>query len=142
MVTPNIMVGLYGSYAFMMLASDLSDACDARSVDCSVSQLRFGVQGQYQLSPGQSINPWFGLGIGMEMLDSKVGDLKGGFSGFEFANLQVGADFKATDSLGIGPFVGFSLGQYSSTTGDNGTDIEDKGLHQWLTIGVKGTLGF
>jgi len=142
MVTPNIMVGLYASYAFLMLASDVKDACDAASVDCSASQLRFGLQGQYHLSPGESMNPWFGLGVGMEMVDVKRGDVKGGYSGLEFANLQGGADFKVGSSMAVGPFVSFSLGQYSKTTGDNGADIDKKAMHQWLTIGIKGTMGF
>ena len=142
MVTPNIMVGAYASYAIIMLSSDAKDKCDAAKVDCSASQLRFGLQGQYPLSPGQSLDPWFGLGLGLEMVDSKSGDAKGGFSGLEFANIMAGADFKATDSLAVGPFVNFAIGQYSKTTGDGGADIKDKAMHQWLTLGVKGTMGF
>jgi outer membrane protein W len=142
MVTPNIMVGLYASYAFLMLDSKIKDACDAASVDCSASQLRFGLQGQYHLSPGQGLDPWFGLGIGMEMVDQKAGDVKSGLSGLEFANLMAGADFKATDSLTVGPFLSFSIGQYSKVTGDTSGDITDKAMHEWLTIGIKGTFGF
>ena len=142
MVTPNIMVGLYASYAFLMLDSKIKDACDAASVDCSASQLRFGLQGQYHLSPAESFDPWFGLGIGMELVDVKQGDAKSGLSGLEFANNMAGGDFKAGSSLAVGPFVSFSVGQYSKTTGDNGADIKDKAMHQWLTLGVKGTMGF
>jgi hypothetical protein len=141
MVTPNIMVGLYGQYGIMMLSSDAKDGCDALNVDCSASDIRFGLQGQYHLSPGESMNPWFGLGIGMEMVNAKVGDAKAGYSGLEFANLQGGLDFKA-GPLDVGPFVSFSLGQYSKTTGDNSADIKDKGMHQWLVLGIKGTMGF
>lgn len=142
MVTPNIMVGLYASYAFLMLSSDVKDLCDAAKVDCSASQLRFGLQGQYHLSPGQSLDPWFGLGIGMEMVDQKAGDTKTGLSGLEFANIMAGADFKAMDNFTVGPFLSFSIGQYSKVTGDVEGDIKDKAMHQWLTIGVKGTFGF
>lgn len=125
-----------------MLNSDIKDACDAASVDCSASQLRFGLQGQYHLSPGESMNPWFGLGVGLEMVDQKAGDTKSGVSGLEFATLMAGADFKVADNIGVGPFLNFSIGQYSKVTGDNEGDIEDKAMHQWLTIGVKGTIGF
>ena len=142
MVTPNIMVGLYGSYAIVMLASKQKDLCDAAKVDCSASQIRVGLQGQYHLSPGQSLDPWFGLGFGLEMLDQKAGDTKSGVSGFEFVNIMAGADFAATESIAVGPFVNFSVGQYSKTTGDNGADIKDKAMHQWLTLGIKGTIGF
>ncbi len=142
MVTPNIMVGLYANYGFIMLDSKVSDACD----DCSASLIRFGIQGQYHLSPAESLDPWFGLGLGYEMLNQKTvvvtpagtatGDAN--TTGLEFLNLQGGANFKATDSIAVGPFVSFSLGQYSSVEGN---DIKDKAMHQWLVLGVGGTLG-
>ena len=146
MVTPNIMVGLYGQYGLVMLSSDRKDACDALNVDCSASDIRFGIQGQYHLSPAESLDPWFGLGIGYEMLNTKAGDAKSGLSGLEFANIQAGADFKVADSFGVGPFLSFSLGQFSSQSADPeppgfDSSIKDKGMHQWLTLGVKGTFG-
>jgi outer membrane protein W len=139
MVTPNIMVGLYGHYGIVMLNSDISDACDAADVDCSASSIRFGLQGQYHVSPGESVNPWFGLGIGYEMLNFKspVGDAN--TTGFEFANLQAGADFAVADNIGLGPFASFSLGQFSSVEGE---DIEEKAMHMWLVLGVRGMFGF
>lgn len=145
MVTPNIMVGLYAQYGIVMLASDVKDACDAASVDCSANNMRFGLQGQYHLSPAESLDPWFGLGIGYEMANGKQGDVKAGTAGIEFANIQAGADFKVADSFGVGPFASFSIGQYSKLTGDNSGDIPDppgKAMHQWLVLGVKGTMGF
>lgn len=147
MVTPNIMVGLYAQYGIAMLADD---ACPD-GADCSGAVIRFGLQGQYHLSPGESLNPWFGLGIGYEMASSKVSaggaEFTGTTSGLEFANLQAGADFGVADNIGIGPFVSFSLGQYSSAktetpAGSSDGDIEDKAMHMWLVLGVKGTFGF
>ncbi|MEZ4225867.1 MAG: hypothetical protein R3B13_33275 [Polyangiaceae bacterium] len=144
MVTPNIMVGLYAQYGIVMLASDRKDACDAAKVDCSAADIRFGLQGQYHLSPGESLDPWFGLGIGYEMLNSKAGDASTGLAGFEFANIQAGANFKVADAIGVGPFVSFSLGQYSSASADPeppgfDSSIKDKAMHQWLVLGVAGT---
>lgn len=146
MVTPNIMVGLYAQYAYLMVKDCPSGA------DCSASDIRVGLQGQYHLSPGESMNPWFGLGIGYEMINTKAEaggvSVEGNYKGLEFANLQAGADFKVGDSLAVGPFLSFSIGQYSSgevTVPGAGTvegDITDKAMHQWLTIGVKGTMGF
>lgn len=139
MVTPNIMVGLYAQYGFVMLSSDAKDACDALKVDCSATNMRFGLQGQYHLSPGESMNPWVGLGIGYEILTNKVDSESADTTGLEFANIQGGADFKVGDSMAVGPFVSFSIGQYSKSDGE---DIEEKAMHQWLTLGVKGTMGF
>jgi hypothetical protein len=59
-VTPNILVGLYGMYGFSFRGNELSGDCD----ECSASMMRFGVQGQYHLVPSENIDPWFGLGIG------------------------------------------------------------------------------
>lgn len=148
MVTPNIMVGLYGAYGFGILGSDLSDACDLTNVDCSVSMFRFGLQGQYHFSPAEKLDPWVGLGIGYEWL---MATAPAGLEatqdvtvrGFEFVNLQGGADFKLAPNFGLGPFLSFSLGQYSNRKSEaNGvsqsSDIEETAMHEWLTIGVRG----
>ncbi len=141
-VTPEIMVGAYFGYAILSIKDD---ACP-NGADCSANQLRYGLQGQYHLSRGESVDPWFGLGIGFEDVSTKVegGGLSGdgGFSGLEFVSLNGGADFEVADGIGVGPFVSFSLGQYSKTTGDGGGDIDKTAMHQWLTLGVKGTFGF
>jgi outer membrane protein W len=146
-VTPNVMIGLYGQYAIAMIADDFC----TEGADCSGSVIRIGLQGQYHLSPGESMNPWFGLGIGYEIAnfsaeaDTPLGSIEidGSAKGLEFANIQAGADFKVADNVGIGPFVSFSLGQYSSfESGDSGGDVEEKAMHEWLVIGVKGSFGF
>ena len=120
MVTPNIMVGLYAQYALAMIADD---ACPS-GADCSGSVMRFGIQGQYHLSPAESLDPWFGLGIGYEISSSTISaggaEVSGGASGLEFANIQAGANFKVADAIGVGPFLSFSLGQYSSRSARSG----------------------
>jgi len=148
-VTPNIMLGLYGHYGIGLMA-DGEDGCP-EGADCSGSVIRFGLQGQYHVSRGQSVDPWFGLGVGYEIASatrSALGqELTVTVKGFEFVNLQAGADFKVADNVAIGPFVSFSLGQYSSQSVDPeipglGDDIPNKAIHEWLTLGVKGSFGF
>jgi hypothetical protein len=138
-VIPELLVGGYLSYGPAFVASD---ACP-NGVDCSASQFRVGLQGQYHLSPAGSIDPWLGLGIGWENLATSSTALgvttDSSVSGYEFLNLQGGADFKLTDAVKLGPFVNFSLGQYSTApAGDVSADIPNTAMHQWLTIGVKG----
>jgi outer membrane protein W len=144
-VTPNIVVGGYFQYGFVMV-KDCPDGAD-----CSGNDLRFGVQGQYHLSPGESINPWFGVGLGYEILKNKAEaagvEVTASSKGMEFLNLQGGADFAVADGIGVGPFVSLSLGQFSKAKIEGGGmemdgDIEDKAMHQWLTIGVRGTFDF
>ena len=143
-INENLFAGAYLSYGLVQLADD---ACPD-GADCSASDIRLGVQGHYHLSPGESIDPWFGLGIGYEMANSKVeaGGIEstGNYSGFEFLNLQGGADFQVSEGVGIGPFLALSIGQYSSYESEvagNKTDgdIENKGMHEWLMLGVRGS---
>ena len=151
-INPNWYVGAYGQYGFISVKeqSPGSPGGCAPSQDCSAHSIRFGVMGQYHILPAGPFDPWVGLGLGYEMLSisSSVGAQKvdASLSGFEFANLQLGGDYKVSRSLGIGPFASFSLGQYSSaSTSLNGVstsvDIKDKALHEWFVVGVRGTYG-
>ena len=67
--------------------------------------------------------------------------------GFQFLVLEAGGDFKATPALAVGPFVNFALGKYTTysssvtsntTSQDRSGDLQDTGLHEWLTFGVRG----
>lgn len=143
-VTPEIMVGGYFGYALLSVADD---ACPS-GADCSANQLRFGIQGQYHLSRGESLDPWFGLGFGYESISTSISaggqSVDGSISGLEFVSLNGGADFEVADGIGVGPYVSFALGQYSkvSDSAGNDVDIDKTAMHQWLTLGVKGTFGF
>jgi outer membrane protein W len=152
MVTPDILLGIYAQYGFVSTktrdAASTGTGC-AVGASCSAHDIRFGVQGQYHLGSGQAVDPWLGLGIGYETLgltETNAGvTTNGSLSGFEFVNLQGGADFKLADAFALGPFVSFSLGQYSTLHTEIqgiGLDIDvPKALHEWLTFGVKGTFG-
>jgi outer membrane protein W len=131
MISPNIMFGAYGQYGLVSLKN-----CNG---DCSARDLRLGLQGQYHFSPTEKFDPWFGLGIGYEKLSSTRSGRDESLGGFEFVNLHAGMDYKVSPALGVGPFISFSLGQYSSASaGDISVDIPEKALHQWLTLGIRG----
>ncbi|HEY4157521.1 MAG TPA: hypothetical protein VGM29_05465, partial [Polyangiaceae bacterium] len=144
MVTPNVLVGLYGQYAFVSEKN-----CDA-GASCSAHDIRLGVQAQYHIMPDQAVDPWLGLGIGYEWLGDS--ESAGGVSqdttikGLEFLNVQGGADFQVANALTVGPFLNLSLAQFSSfsTSGPLGTtsgSFDNKAMHEWITIGAKGTFG-
>ncbi len=152
-VTPNIMVGLYGHYGIGLIkdSGGAGEEGCPESADCSGSVVRIGLQGQYHLSRGESLDPWFGLGIGYEWASQSVSaggvDVSQTVKGLEFLNLQAGADFKVANNVGIGPFASFSLGQYSSFSGesplgDTEGDFDEKAMHEWLVLGVHGAFGF
>lgn len=143
-INPNLFAGVYFQYGLVSVADK---ACGS-GADCSASDIRIGLQGQYHIMPDASFDPWVGLGVGYEMLKSsaEAGGSKFSrtMSGFEFANLQAGADFEVAPGFGVGPFISFSLGQYSSSESDpnptnESSDIKDKAMHQWLLLGVKGS---
>src|SRR5262249_38886165 len=103
----------------------------------------------YHFMPEATFDPYVGLGIGYEIASANAtlgGTSAGGsFSGFQFFNLQAGGDYKLMPNLGVGPFVIFSLGQYSSCSLSGaaaalgGTcTIQQQAMHEWLTLGVRG----
>jgi outer membrane protein W len=140
--TPSLMVGLYGQYAFAGIDQCFSNA------ECSAHVMRFGVQAQYEFSPQAKFDPWLGLGIGYEIAGGTIsvaeqGEASFELKGFEFVNLQAGADFKVAPSVGIGPFVSFSVGRYASgEVSDGGATrsggITHKTMHEWLVLGIRG----
>ncbi len=138
--TPEWAAGVYLSYGFGQLSSNEADACDAAGVSCSMSSVRFGVQGTYtftQASP--TFVPWLGAGFGYEGVSEKVAmsgvSASQDTSGWEFLNLQVGGDWKLTPGFAMGPYVMYSIGQYSSI---GGTSISNTATHEWLNIGLRG----
>ena len=107
----------------------------------------YGVEAQYHLMPDQAFDPWVGLGVGLENANvsaSANGQSSSfGTSGFDFVTVMGGADYKVMPSLGVGPFVNFSLGQYNNASSSEGgqsssSSIQNTALHEWLTLGVRG----
>jgi len=144
-VTPALTLGGYFAYGFGRIGDDimgLGDVCDQDGVDCSSRVYRLGVQIDYAFK-GPSMTPWVGAGFGYEWAKFKAEagaeELEITFKGFEFLNLQGGVDWKVADKLSVGPFAMVSIGQYSTGAIDgDDEDIENKGLHQWLQLGVRG----
>ncbi|QSQ13836.1 porin family protein [Myxococcus landrumensis] len=151
---PNIYVGAYFQYGILTLKEDCPDG-----LDCSASQLRFGANVAYHFQATPKIDPWVGLGIGYEIASQSTSatvgnaeiDLTANVKGLEFVSGQGGVDFRITPSFSVGPYVTYTLGQYSSISisGDDGnsesddsTDIEEKAMHSWLYGGVRMQMRF
>jgi outer membrane protein W len=153
-INSNLYVGGSFQYGIGFLPSDLADSCDASDASCSVSQMRFGLNLAYHFAPNASINPWLGVGVGYETLTlSQSGEVMGvdieastSVKGFEFVNAQGGLDFAVSPTISVGPFVTFTVAQYSSASlsGEGGgeevdesNDIENTAIHSWLYGGVR-----
>jgi hypothetical protein len=153
-VIPNLFVGLYGQYAFGWVSGEISKACDLSSqISCSAHDMRLGVEGHFHFMPSEKFDPWVGLGIGYEWLGISVSgagtDVSTTIHGFEFFNLQAGLDIAVAEHFYVGPFVTLTFAQASSASIDCGSivcsndfgtsgAIQDKALHEWLLIGVRG----
>jgi len=139
-VTPDISAGLYFSYGISQLNSDVKDACDAVGVSCSASNIRVGIQGAYAFNQVKApLVPWAGVGVGYE-LNTIKGEMGGvsdtaTTSGIEFLNLQVGGDYKVNEKFAVGPYLLVTVAQYSKVESES---ITDKGMHEWLSFGVRG----
>jgi hypothetical protein len=142
-VNKDIGVGAYFSYGVGQV--DYA-GCDA--ADCSGSVMRFGVQGHYTVNQLKlPLVPWAGVGFGYEIakdtIDDAGGKLETTLSGFEFLNLQVGGDYAVNEKFAVGPYLQFSVGQYSKAKFESGgasvdRDITDKAMHEWFGFGLRG----
>jgi hypothetical protein len=151
--SPNIFLGAFFQYGFAFINTSKAffNGCSGNGVSCSGSDVMVGVDLHYHLLPEQTIDPWGGIGVGYEigsLSQSPQGGASSGasYNGFQFFNLQAGADWRGiTPNLGIGPFVMFSLGQYSNCSYSGALasfpgncTIQNGSLHEWLTFGVRG----
>jgi hypothetical protein len=132
-LTKDVAVGGYFSYG-------IGQAECAEGVDCSANVMRFGVQGLYTFNQVKApLTPWAGVGFGYEIASGERDGVDIGSSGFEFLNLQAGGDYKVNEKFAVGPYLQFSVAQYSKAEfNGNSQDIEEKALHQWLGFGVRG----
>jgi outer membrane protein W len=150
---PNLYVGAFFQYGIGFVNKDKNPQCE--QISCSVSDIAFGANVHYHISPAASFDPWVGAGVGYEMLGLKSSgtvntglgqlqlDVSQTIKGLQFVTLQAGGDFKVTPDFAVGPFVNFAMGQYTGYSASSGGqevsgDLNDTGLHEWLTIGVRG----
>ena len=143
-ITPTFNAGLYFGYGIGMAGS----TSPADGVTVKYSTLAYGLQAN-MLFPSEGISGWAGVFGGLESVAETVQGNQSGthtLSGWQ-AGVQGGADWKVAPSLVFGPFASLAFGQYGSFKGESpvvGTktgDITDKGTHEWLTIGIRGSYG-
>lgn len=148
-VSKEVAIGAYFAYGFGQVGGLFKDDCDANGQDCSAHDVRLGLQAFYsftQVSP--QFVPWAGIGFGYEW---GTAEASGGglpdesltFKGWEYLNLQLGGDYMLSPQFGIGPYIMFSIAQYSEAEIESGGfsisgDIEKKAVHEWLGFGVRG----
>jgi hypothetical protein len=142
--THAISAGVYAGYAYGLVSSNEVEGVKASDALSSIQTLRLGVQGEYELAKVGPAFPYATVRVGYvaETLKSRTGaDAKA--SGWEYFTLVGGADFEVAERFAVGPFVSFSLGQYTTekSSGEASQSIpsSERALHEWLTIGVRGS---
>jgi hypothetical protein len=122
-------------------------------LECSAFGVRLGLQAQYRFAPGESLDPWLGLGIGYEWIWSDLEgevfsipvDASNDYAGPDLAHVQGGLDIRVSDSASLGPFLSLSAMRYTSCTatisGDTvDCELDEQSWHGWLMLGVRGAL--
>ncbi len=151
--TPNLSAGVYFQYAPAFVASY---TCTA-GLSCSAYNMRVGAEVMYGFMPENTINPWVSVGTGWEWLSATVKapipggtqSITGTVNGWEWFNVQVGADWNITKMFSVGPYVGFFGGEYTSLSisglgagldGSTTIPSSSRTFHGWWQFGVKGTV--
>lgn len=119
---------------------------------CTASDVRFGLQVSFRLLPGASMNPWVGVGLGVEVLNAEGRDpataarTEWSWAGLELPFVEAGADLALSDRIGIGPWMSLGFGQFTSDSvrGGNGQTVSGavhgRAAHRWLSGGLQATL--
>jgi hypothetical protein len=146
--TPNLYLGAFFQYSFAFISSKQEAACTLNGwTGCSGGVMQFGADFVYTILPYATFAPYVGLGLGWEIASlnytSASQSVSESVSGFQFARIILGGDFRVGSAFRVGPFVNFSLGQFSSLSSPNSTangTISNKAIHSWLQFGIKGTV--
>jgi hypothetical protein len=112
-------------------------------VNCKGHEYDVGVDVRYRLQPASAVDPWFRLGFGYEWATAGSVDPAPTFAGFQLLSAQFGVDFHGESNVGVGPFLGFSVGKYTDVEGSGtSSPFGNKTFHEWLTLGVRAAYDF
>jgi hypothetical protein len=134
-LSPQFMVGLYGSGALYTKGDSLVDGTN-------VSSMTAGVQANYHFRTSYTIDPWVGLGAGWHglWLSPDVGKSTS-IQGLELARVQVGADYRVTPEVAITPVLGFDMSMFLTEDGpgmSGYTNIADPRVNVAFFAGIGG----
>ncbi|HEX4802290.1 MAG TPA: hypothetical protein VFV14_02200 [Myxococcaceae bacterium] len=133
-IDPHFLVGVYGSGAWFSTGDAPGNAFNNWSATA-------GVQGNYHFLPGESFDPWVGLGTGWRGYWVNRPEGRDSRHGLDLARVQVGVDVPVASGITVSPFIGATatlfltqqLAQESSFS-----DIQDRKVNVFLNAGVMG----
>src|SRR5512133_1830622 len=131
---------------FELAPVSLASACP-NGAACSAFDVRSGVALQLHPAPRSFLDPWLGVGFGVEYLQATVPP--GGVGpaawqlswyGLELPG-EAGLDLALSDVFTIGPYASASFGQFTSQSAQppggstKSNAIDPRGTHGWLQAG-------
>ena len=137
-------LGAFASVAGGAPGTAFDDLCV--HANCRVTGYHFGIFGAAHLRPAARLDPWLGFGFGYELatlaVDESGDDVARRVRGFELAQLALGADWRLTRELAVGPLLQASFGFYSHSAVwtpryDREWAIADTDVHGWLTVSMR-----
>jgi hypothetical protein len=103
---------------------------------CYETQVRLGLDAQYNFLPHGRFQPWLGLGAGWEILNeiSESSDEESeSVNGPEWFHVDAGVDYAATQRQKVGLYVETSVAEYINPN----TNTLYGTLHEWFTVGLR-----
>jgi hypothetical protein len=125
----HIFVGGYLGFGVGSSAGAFSTACSS----CGATTKIIGAEVYYSILPDDRVNPWIGYGLGYSWLSAGSGAPEIDLHGFDLARLTFGVDFRLSRTIGLGPYIDYTVGVYTYANGD----IHERAVHEWLTIGPR-----
>lgn len=115
----------------------------------SAHDVRLGAAVRWHWWPKETLVPWISLGVGAELLSFQSGTYTDvDATGYDL-ELQIGGDLQVSRSWTLGPYASARAGTYRTLSlhphwrGGSPSEVSlsfsDLALHEWFTIGVRGT---
>ena len=109
--------------------------------DCKATTVAFGPFLRYHLVQGVRFDPWISAGAGYRLTNIDASGTSLGYSGWELLRLQLGGDWYAWRTVGLGPLLEFDAGVYTkrpvdlAALGHEGTS--GRAPHYSFSIGAR-----
>ncbi len=124
------------------------EGCGEEGIECRSAVVRYSLQARAYLLPGNTYEPWVGVGFGGDRFALNVsvdGDdvFSVGASGTELLNLTAGVDFWQQDDRNVSVFADYGLGRYDTIDVDGeklSVGSDDQTFHHWVMLGC--TFGY
>src|SRR5215469_7893303 len=133
-IDPHFLVGVYGTGAWLSTGDVPGNAHNNWSAGA-------GIQGNYHILPGTSLDPWVGLGAGWRGYFVNRANGTDARHGIDFARVQVGVDVPVIPSVSISPYVGAATTIFLTQQLANETSfssIQDKKVGVFVSAGLMG----